>query len=193
VDSALFEFKQIDTLLLTKEERAYYDLLKVQAMWKAYIPVSSDTLLDSCLSYYEHAGDVEKLARTCYYKGVLLNDEGHVNEAVEHLKRAERMAGELNDLSFSNKVYTSMSLVNSQAGEHEVALQYAKKTVDSSKKLNSISMLLNDMADLAICYYRVDMKDSAVWWLEQCLPLIENANNNDKSHLLGSLGLMYKK
>ena len=64
VDSAWHEVQRYDTTAMTDEVRAYYQLLRLQAMWKAYVPVASDSLLDFSLAYYKANGPRDLLACT---------------------------------------------------------------------------------------------------------------------------------
>ena len=110
VDSALNEISRIDTAAMNDEVRAYYALLRVQAMWKAYIPVASDSLLDFSLAYYEKNGPKELLARTYYYKGVIQKEQNRTSEAVESLKQAEFLADASGDLLLQSKVCNRTSI-----------------------------------------------------------------------------------
>lgn len=193
VDSAFHEINGIDTSSFSKLERAYYDLLKVQTKWKANIPISSDHLLDSCMSYFEHAKDKEKIARAYYYKGVLLNEEKNTIDAISYLKKSEAIANDIDDVRLKNKVYSTMYQINNQSDELESALLYAKMTLDCSKKMNSAQDMLHDMQNLGVSYYRLGFRDSAINCLEQCLPLIQLENKEDQARMIGNLGLMYKK
>ena len=183
----------MDSVQFSSKEQAYYDLLKVQAMWKAYIFISSDSILDSSLSYYEHSNDKEKLARAYYYKGVLLNEERQVTERIDYLKNSEVIANEIGDTRLKNKIYSTLRFINSQAGEYDKALVYARRTLECSIQMNSPIDILEDMESLGVCLFRVGKKDSAVYYLEQCLPLIQLARKEDQANLLGNLGLMYMK
>lgn len=192
-DSALKVLYRMDSVQFSSKEQAYYDLLKVQAMWKAYIFISSDSILDSSLSYYEHSNDKEKLARAYYYKGVLLNEERQVTESIDYLKNSEVIANEIGDTRLKNKIYSTLRFINSQAGEYDKALVYARRTLECSIQMNSPIDILEDMESLGVCLFRVGKKDSAVYYLEQCLPLIQLARKEDQANLLGNLGLMYMK
>lgn len=192
VDSALNEISRIDTAAMNDEVRAYYALLRVQAMWKAYIPVASDSLLDFSLAYYEKNGPKELLARTYYYKGVIQKEQNRTSEAVESLKQAEFLADASGDLLLQSKVCNSLEDINFSAGEYDKALEYALRAVDCCSRLNNPKLLLEDYEALAVAYHHVGKKDSALYYFEQCVPLTAYVRKEEQAHVLANLGVYYK-
>ena len=221
VDSALHELGRMDTTRMDEGVRAYYDLLHVEACWKGYAPVESDTLLDFSLAYFQKHGPRELLARTYYYKGVVQkeiaeqlvkNDEKLArnderlrikSEAVENLKRAEQLVmnkGRLTDSDeelnsnalLKSKICIALEDVNFSAGEYEAALRYAQLAVAYCRGLGNPKLLLEDYEVLAVAWHHAGQPDSALYYFEQCLPLIEHVRAEEQAHVLANLGVYYK-
>lgn len=221
VDSALHELDRMDTTLLDEGTRAYYDLLRVETCWKAYVPVTSDTLLDLSLAYFLKHGPVELLARTYYYKGVVQKELAeqlslHASrltkneersrlkgEAVENLKRAEQLImkneqltadeEELKNITLlKSKICIALEDVNFSAGEYEEALRYAKQAVAYCRGLDNPKLLLEDYEVLAVAWHHAGEPDSASYYFEQCMPLIEHVRPEEQAHVLANLGVYYK-
>ena len=54
---ALPLLQQMDTEPLSKEERAYHAVLLSMAMYKNYVPCTSDSAINEAVSYYRNKGD----------------------------------------------------------------------------------------------------------------------------------------
>ena len=191
-DSAWQEVLRVDTVAMGDGARAYYQLLRVQAMWKTYQPVESDSLLDFSLSYYEKNGPQGLLARTYYYKGAVQKEQGLTREAVENLKSAERVAQQVGDALLLSKVYNGLEDVNFAAGNYQEALRYAQMAVEKCREAGLVKLLVEDYETLAVAWHHVGQPDSALYYFEQCLPLMAQVKEDEQAHMLANLGVYYK-
>lgn len=109
-DSALMLLQAVDTASLPAdgELRAYYALLTCQAMYKAYIPATSDTLISRAWHYYEHHNaNYDRRIRTMLYMGTTAEELGNFEDAMCWYKDVERQT-KSND--FNNKGMASFSM-----------------------------------------------------------------------------------
>ncbi|MBO4871196.1 MAG: hypothetical protein J5565_04350 [Muribaculaceae bacterium] len=88
-DSALSLLADINGDLLRGEERAYHALLTVQALYKAYIPATSDTLIRCAWDYYRDHGSYDRRIRAMLYSGTVAEELGHPDSAMRWYKRTE--------------------------------------------------------------------------------------------------------
>ena len=90
-DSALTVLSRMDQQGFTYDaDRAYHALLLTQARYRCYEPATSDSLIDVALNYYKlHKGDREKLTRAYIYKGAVMEELGHHDEAMRYFKEAQ--------------------------------------------------------------------------------------------------------
>ena len=191
-DSAWREVQRVDTTAMTDEVRAYYRLLRVQAMWKAYVPEVSDSLLDFSLAFYKAHGPSDLLARTYYYMGAVQSEQGKTGEAVENLKQAELLAADVGDQLLRSKICNRLEDINFTAGDYPTALRYAKEAVACCEGLNNPKLLVEDYEVLAVAYHHVGKTDSALYYFEQCIPLIASVSREEQAHVLANLGVYYK-
>ncbi|MBO4870712.1 MAG: hypothetical protein J5565_01860, partial [Muribaculaceae bacterium] len=88
-DSALSLLADINGDSLRGEERAYHALLTVQALYKAYIPATSDTLIRRAWDYYRDNGSYDRRIRAMLYSGTVAEELGHPDSAMRWYKRTE--------------------------------------------------------------------------------------------------------
>ena len=82
-ESAYKEMNKIKTTDLNNErDSSYYFLLKTQTLYRLYKPVTSDSMINYSIKYYEKTNDKAKLAQAYYYKGVIINELGRVKDAI---------------------------------------------------------------------------------------------------------------
>ena len=77
------------TGLMTRSERAYHALLTAQALYKAYIPATSDSLINIAWDYYNDHGPYDRRIRAMLYKGTTAEELGHPDTAMYWYKLTE--------------------------------------------------------------------------------------------------------
>ena len=68
---AMARLNGLSSKITNEEDRAYFNLLKVRAMYKLDMPISNDVIIDSCINYYKKVTDDKMLAESYYYKSVI--------------------------------------------------------------------------------------------------------------------------
>lgn len=76
----------------TKASRNYYELLKIKAQDKAYIPQTSDSTITRLVEYYENKGDKRLLSKAYYYAGRIYRKLHDAPQAVKYFNMAEATA-----------------------------------------------------------------------------------------------------
>lgn len=76
----------------TKASRNYYELLKIKAQDKAYIPQTSDSTITRLVEYYENKGDKRLLSKAYYYAGRIYRKLHDAPQAVKYFNMAEAAA-----------------------------------------------------------------------------------------------------
>lgn len=76
----------------TKASRNYYELLKIKAQDKAYIPQTSDSTITRLVEYYENKGDKRLLPKAYYYAGRIYRKLHDAPQAVKYFNMAEATA-----------------------------------------------------------------------------------------------------
>ncbi|NPD91289.1 tetratricopeptide repeat protein [Xylanibacter muris] len=192
-DSAMKMLEQIpEKNISDKEARAYYNLLMTQTRYRLYLPITSDSLINISIDYYKQEQG-EKLARSYYYKGITLHEIGRVKEAVVCLKKAETLASDINDNALNNKILESLDFVNELAGEYSLALEYAKKNMELSIKCKNDYWLAFAFNGMALCYGNLGYKDSAIYYINKCIPILNHVPTKEKYIILNNIGYFYRE
>ena len=137
-DSAYTVLTGIDTTLLNDmETRAHYYLLLVQTSRLIDHPLSSDSLLDIVINYYQDGTDATKLSDAYYYKAVGLYQKAAPKEVILYLKKAEKQAERSGNIRQQYKISEGISFINDLYGNYDIQLEYAKKMLTLSKVINN--------------------------------------------------------
>ena len=118
-DSAKVAIRMLDgvkTLLpeFTKGQRMRYQLLYHKAMNKAFIPFTSDSIMQEVADYYEHHGSANNQMLAYYVLGCVYRDMHEAPTALEYYNKATEQADTTaNDCDYNTlgKVYGQMALL----------------------------------------------------------------------------------
>ena len=128
-DSAGVLMKDLEETSMTTEERPHYYLLKTQLAYLTNQPLSSDSLLDLAIVYYNKVKNNQKLADAYYYKSYRSEETDDYPQAILYCKEAERLANKTNDICLKYKIAENLSYLNGLCGNSQIQLQYAKKAL----------------------------------------------------------------
>lgn len=192
VDSALQKLRTIDIDSTNSELRAYYILLRTQALYKSYQPITSDSDINISYDHYKVSGDKEKLARTLLYRGNVRIDMGKTEEAIEDYKMAERLLTDVDDEALKHNVLFVLSHVYSTHSEYSLAIDYLRKAKDCAIKAGRNDYLVYDNKLTSIVYYKLAQYDSSYYYINKSIDAIyllpeEPAKN--RAHIWTDLGV----
>ena len=143
---------------------------------------------------YKNSTDNEKLARAYYYKGIIGYKEGqNRKETIYLLKQAEDKANNTRNLLLKHKIYETLSHYNSAFYKKDLALFYAKKTLQVAKELNDNERIATAFLYLAGNYSYFGKMDSLAICIQQCLSLAEFITERNKAYLYTRMGELYAK
>jgi len=174
VDSALHLLKTITPTELDEKGYAYYNLLKTQALYKAYLPISSDSMINLAINYYEQSGDNNKLARSLFYKAGVLTELNIKTDALKNLKEAERVIDGSEDYLLKHNIYYLIASTNYDYQEQNIALKYIKKAIDCSEKTKRIDHLAYDYEKISIIFFSLNQRDSCLSYINRYINMIHN-------------------
>lgn len=183
--------------LTSDDDRAYHALLTTIADYKAYHPITSDSLINIAITHYDHDGtNPDKRMRSLLYKGAVMNELGNPEDAVEYYKRAESVCdtSDVYHMGYINmRKATLYQLANSDSMaivNYRKALRYFKKTNNKHYE----SLCLNS---LGVLYSQREKYDLAMEELQKGISLAESTKDtivlcegyNALCHLLYRRGL----
>ena len=174
-DSALRQLLKIDTAMITSEsDRAYYNLLYTNTLFRLQLPVNSDSAIDISIKYYEKSQDKSKLARSLYYKGMIIYERnGDIKEVIECVKKAEYIAENAGEEALLNSIYANLSTINYHTRNFNTALDYAKKSLDLSKKLGNKKMIGLSLNKISNAFTNLMQFDSSMYYSNKIIPYIK--------------------
>lgn len=175
----------------SREDSAYLGLLETRLHYLQYRPSVDDGKIDYSIAYYKKVDNKEKLANSCYYKGASLFDLHDYKRAVVALKEAEHVADFLDDAELKHKIYETLTLVNEQCEEYNIAREYALKNLELGNKAHNYNWIVYAMGNLAVEYHEMQQSDSAISYLHRVVPLLEYVPQKDRAYFLADLGMLY--
>ena len=150
------------------EEKAHYDLLRVQTSMLVNKPIeSADSLLDGVISYYNQHVSHERLADAYYYKAIGAYKAKNPQQSIMLYKKAELHAKQSGSLYQQFKIAEGISFVNNRCANFDLQLEYAKKALELSKVLGHKNWIAYSLSKIEMAYFKLGMVDSAMYYLNQ--------------------------
>ena len=195
-DSALSLLADINGDSLPTDLQAYHSLLTVQALYKAYIPATSDTLIRRAWDYYRDHGPYDRRIRAMLYMGTVAEELGHPDSAMRWYKRTElesrpddhyHRGYALMSMAYLYRT-VDMSMVDA-AYKYKEALNHFDKSVECD---TSIYMFCITQLGTS---YRTINGDSAHFYLSEAIKLCDKLNFQltKQDILIGLAGYYYSQ
>ena len=170
---ALPLLQQMDTKQLSKEERAYHAVLLSMAMYKNYIPSTSDSAINEAVGYYKKSGDDLKYLKALVAQGCVNEDMGKLEKAVESYHQAEALPLATDSSMIAYAKLRLGTLYQSQVmGTNTIALQKYQEAMPIFKALGDKHYEQVCLMSIGGIYRNIDEKhDSAVIYLKDAIDL----------------------
>ena len=182
---------ELDSIGLSPEDQAYYNLLRVQTAYQINKPLPlSDSILDDVISYYEKHVAQEKLADAYYYKARGLNSKHNYQESIVLYKKAEKLAEQFGNIRQLFKIYEGIAYVNRKCGKYDLQYIYAKKALEAAQVIGHKNWMAYSYYNLAFANMELGFEDSALIFLSKIPPFIKYVSKNEKPLLLSSVGYL---
>ena len=156
-----------------KGVRMYYDLLCIKAQDKAYMPHTSDSLIQAVLHYYEERADRRHLPEAYYYAGRVASDLGDAPQALDYFGKAlEAMPeGAMTDLR--NKVLSQMGTLFYRQKMYPEALEKYRQSLACDSLLGDSLGMAFSFRDIGKAYIGLGKQDSTLFYLLQANRICE--------------------
>ena len=192
-DSAYQTLMAIDKRDITTDaDQAHYNLLKVRTSILIGKPLPTDSLIDSAIAYYEEHIDHEKLADAYYYKAIREYKKKGPQQSIVFYKKAEQQAKISGDLGQQYKVAEGISFVNSRCAKFDLQLEYTKEALRIAKAMNKKNWIAYSLYRMDLAYFKLNMIDSAMYYLSQIPDYIQYVNKQERHILLCNVGIVLK-
>ena len=165
----------MDAKQLGKREQAYHAVLLSMAMYKNYIPCTSDSAIQEAVNYYKKAGDDLMYLKALVAQGCVNEDMGNLEQAVESYHHAEELPLATDSSMIAYAKLRLGELYQSQVvGTNTIALQKYKEALPIYKALGDGHYELVCLTSIGGIYRNIDEKhDSAVVYMEDAIALAQ--------------------
>lgn len=192
-DSADSILKSLANVFMTADDQAHYYLLATQLGYLTNHPLSSDSLLDLAIIYYNKVENKQKLANCYFYKSYRSEINKDYPQAIRYIKDAERLGKSTDDLRLQFKIAESLAYLNGLCGNDLLQLQYAKKALLLAQKIKNKNWVAYSYNKISFSFANLDQHDSALYYVEKTIPYIDYVCDNNKAEFLTNVGLLYKE
>lgn len=191
-DSVSVIMKDVAKIPMTDEEQAHYYLLETQLGYLIGQPLSSDSLLDLAIIYYNKVGNNQKLADAYYYKSYRSRVNQDYPQAVLYCKKAEKLAMNFSNVRLQYKIAENLSFLNGLCDNNQLQLLYAKKALSLAMIEQNKNWIAYSYNNISFAYANLDKYDSVLFYVEKTIPYINYVSDSDKTTFLTNIGLLYK-
>ena len=191
-DSASVLLKDVSEVSMTEDEQSHYGLLATQLGYLTNQPLSSDSLLDMALIYYNKVDNKQKLADAYYYKSYRSRIEQDYPQAILYGKKAEQLAMNTSDTRLQFKIAENLSYINGLCENDLLQLQYAKKALTLAQKVQNNNWIAYSYNIISFAFANVGQYDSAYFYIEKTIPYINYVEDAEKTSFFTNFGLLYK-
>ncbi len=170
---ALSLLQQMDTEPFSKEERAYHAVLLSMAMYKNYVPCTSDSAINEAVGYFKKSGDDLKYLKALVAQGCVNEDMGNLEQAVNSYHQAEALPLATDSSMIAYAKLRLGTLYQSQVvGTNTVALQKYQEAMPIFKAIGDKHYELVCLTSIGGIYRNIDEKhDSAVICMKDAIKL----------------------
>lgn len=177
---ALPLLQQINTEQLSKEERAYHSVLLAMAMYKNYLPFTSDSAINEAVGYYSSSGDDLKYLKALVAQGCVNEDMGNLEKAVDSYHQAEALPLATDSMMIAYAKLRLGVLYQSQVvGTNTIALQKYQEAMPVFKALGDKHYELVCLTSIGGIYRNIDEKhDSAVVFMNDAIRLSQELGDD---------------
>ena len=193
-DSARVIISKVDTASLSEADRMEYRLLKIMTDYIVLHQADGDSLITTCVNYYDMHGDAWHRGRAYYYRGGIRRHLlGRTFDAIKDYKVAETIAEDADDELLKNMVYDNLAYANYNCFNHLLILEYSQKYLESSRRMNDSVMTLRGLQFCASAYAYLDQSDSAYAYIFRSMDYIDLADSILRAHIYLNIAAMYEE
>ena len=193
-DSALALISRVDTASLSGADKMEYRLLKIMTDYIVLHQADGDSLITTCVDYYDKHGDAWHRGRAYYYRGGIRRHLlGRTFDAIKDYKVAETIAEDADDELLKNMVYDNLAYANYNCFNHLLILEYSQKYLESSRRMNDSVMTLRGLLFCASAYAYMDQSDSAYAYIFRSMDYIDLADSILRADIYHNIAAMYEE
>lgn len=154
------------------KDKARYYLLMAEAKDKNCVRGTTDSLIAIAADYYEGTDDVERKAKSWFYRGRVNQDMQQPLRAQEYYLKALRDEGQIQDHALLLRLYNSIGLLYTYQDVYEKALTFQKKAVECSWVVGDTVGQIYTLRDLGRTFNTLKKRDDAIFCYQKAIALM---------------------
>lgn len=172
---ALPLLQQMNSGQFSNEERAYHAVLLSMALYKNYIPCTSDSAINDAVSYFRRSGNDLKYLKALVAQGCVNEDMDNLEKAVDSYHQAEGLPLNTDTSMIAYAKLRLGTLYQSQViGDNTIALQKYHEALPLFKALGDKHFEQVCLSSIGGIYRNIDEKhDSAVFCIKNAIKLAQ--------------------
>lgn len=177
---------------LSEKEYNRYILLKIQAEYKSYQDITSDSVILSVRDYYLEKKDVPHIALSSYYCGCYYKECGNRENAMKYFLEADEYAGESNDFNLRGLIRNTIGVILLEQLDCEGAIRYFRESVVFNELAENLKNEAISYMQIGDCFQYLEQPDSALHYYMKCLHLVDRENfSREQSGIRQNIGILY--
>ena len=162
-----------------KEQHALWCLLMTQAMYKQYLPFSSDSLIRIAYDFYKPTDDARRKAMAALYMGDVNYELQKIETAMAYYLEAKDEVGYTDDYALGYLVMSSLGDLYLYRNLADYALEVIQKAYDYAVKTPYLKYKAYALRDMARVYTVKDQLDSIIIYYYKAIEETQKANLPD--------------
>lgn len=179
---------------LNKEEYNRFVLLKIQAEYKSYQDITSDSTILSVREYYLKKKDNPNTALSSYYCGCYYKECGNEENAMRYFLEASEYARKGDDFNLSGLIRNAIGVILLDQLDYEGAIRCFHKSAVFNRLAGNLKNEAISYQQIGDCFQYLEQPDSALHYYKECLHLVDHENLcREQSNVRQNLGILYAR
>lgn len=176
---------------LSRKRYMSFLVTQVQTKFKTYRPVVEDTLIFKARDYFENSNeDYDQTALAYFYSGCVYREQQHFNEAMQHYKKAEKLASQTDNISLMGLALYNIGDLLAEQRQYGEALKLYNDAAQLYE--NQPDKQIHCMSATGRMYALLKQPDSAFYYFQKGLNKAESiVDKKLQSLLTQNLSVVY--
>lgn len=166
-DSALIYLSSLDSVIQyePKETRMYYGLLTTKARYKEYIPLTSDSLMQEVVHFYQPYGNADKLMEAYYYLSAVYQDLKDSPQALHYCQLAAETGKHSQQYVILGRIYQDIGTLLAYQSLYEDALKAYQQSYEYSNAAEHVDIIYA-LRNMGRMHKSLNRTDSAEYYYQ---------------------------
>lgn len=179
---------------LDEETYNQYFLLKIQAKYKSYRDITSDSTILSVQNYYLKKKDDPAIALSSYYCGCYYKERDENKKALEYFHLALKYAEIIDSFALKSLINSDIGLVLLDQFDTASAMSYFRESAFCDLQTGNLKNEVISYVQIGDCFQYLEQPDSALHYYMKGMHLIGRENwPHEQSDIRQNLGILYAK